>query len=73
MDYNSMSKAELETTLKRLQSNFEDLDETINFNFNYSSAHIGGGQVRKDEELLIKLREEIAEVIELLTKADSGK
>jgi hypothetical protein len=59
MDYNLMSKAELETIVKRLKDNFEDLEETINFNFNYSSAHIGGNQVRKDEERLIKLKGEI--------------
>jgi hypothetical protein len=62
MDYNSMSKAELETILKRLQNNLEDLEETINFNFTYSSAHIGGNQVRKDEESLQKVKEEIVRV-----------
>jgi hypothetical protein len=61
-----MSKAELEVALKRLQSNFDDLEETINFNFTYSSAHIGGNQVRKDEESLQKLKEEIVRVKQIL-------
>jgi uncharacterized protein YktB (UPF0637 family) len=67
MDYNSMSKAELEAMLKRLQNNLEDLEETINFNFTYSSAHIGGNQVRKDEESLRKLKEEIERVKKILS------
>jgi hypothetical protein len=67
-DYNSMSKAELESVLKRLKSNLEDLEETIRFNFAYSSAHISGGQVRKDEESLRKLEEEVGIVEELLSK-----
>jgi len=66
MDYNSMSKIELETMLKRLQNNLEDLEETINFNFTYSAAHIGGSQVRKDEERLRKLKEEIERIKEIL-------
>jgi hypothetical protein len=70
MDYNSMSRAELESALKRLQSNFDDLEETINFNLAYSSSHIGGEQVRKDEELLRELKEEILRVKELLAKTD---
>jgi hypothetical protein len=72
MDYNSMSRAELESALKRLQSNFDDLEETINFNFAYSSAHIGGEQVRRDEELLRVLKEELIKVRELLAKTDSN-
>jgi hypothetical protein len=68
MDYNSMSKDELESALKRMQSNLEDLEETIKFNFAYSAAHIGGKQVRKDEEILRELKEEIARVKEILLK-----
>lgn len=71
MDYNSMSKAELELTLKRLKSNYEDLEETINFNFAYSAAHIDGGQVRRDEESLRELKEEIVKVKAFLSKTDS--
>jgi cob(I)alamin adenosyltransferase len=66
MDYNSMSKIELEAMLKRLQNNLEDLEETINFNFTYSAAHIGSSQVRKDEEILKKLKEEIERIKEIL-------
>lgn len=62
-----MKKTELETMLKRLQNDFEDLEETINFNFTYSSAHIGSNQVRKDEERLRKLKEEIEKVKEILS------
>jgi hypothetical protein len=72
MDYNSMSRSELEAALKRLQSNFDDLGETINFNFAYSSSHIGGEQVRRDEELLRELKEEILKVKELLAETDSN-
>jgi hypothetical protein len=71
MDYSSLSKTELDLILKRLQSSFEDLEETINFNFAHSAAHIGGGQVRKDEESLIKLKEEICKVKKYLSKTDS--
>lgn len=71
MDYNSMSKADLELTLKRLQNNLEDLEETINFNFANSSVHIGGGQVRRDEESLRELEEEICRVKGYLSKMES--
>ena len=66
-----MSKADLELTLKRLQNNLEDLEETINFNLANSSSHIGGRQVRKDEESLRELEEEICRVKGNLSKAES--
>jgi uncharacterized protein YktB (UPF0637 family) len=67
MDYNSMSKDELESALKRLQDNLEDLEETITFNFSHTSDHIGGKQVRKDEESLRKLKEEVEKIREILS------
>ena len=62
MDYNSMSTAELEATLKKLKNTFEDLEETITFNLSYSGVHIGGRQVRKDEECLNELKSEICRI-----------
>lgn len=57
-----MTKAELELNLKQLQCRFEDLEETITFNFANSSSHIGGGQVRKDMACLEELKSEISRV-----------
>jgi hypothetical protein len=54
--------------VKRLKDNFEDLEETVRFNFTYSSAHIGGEQVKKDEESLRRLKEEISIIEQLLSK-----
>jgi tetrahydromethanopterin S-methyltransferase subunit G len=68
MNYDSMSKDELESTLKRLKSNLEDLEETITFNFSHTSDHIGGKQVRKDEGILRELKEEIEKVKKILSK-----
>ncbi len=53
-------KTEIRETLNRLRAELEDLEETIAFNFMNTSAHIGGGQVRKDEEALKALREKIS-------------
>jgi hypothetical protein len=61
-----MTREELASTLRCLQSDLEDLEETISFNLTYSSAHIGGGQVRKDEESLKEIRDKIAHVRQLL-------
>ncbi len=68
MDCNSVDAAALKTLLARLQTEFEDLEETINFNFIYTSAHIGGREVRKDEERLGQLKENIAMIKEVLSK-----
>jgi uncharacterized small protein (DUF1192 family) len=64
-DYNSMSRAEIETRLASLKDNLEDLEETLSFNFHYSSSHISGSQILKDKESLKEIREEIA-VLEAL-------
>jgi hypothetical protein len=66
-----MTREELASTLRCLQSALEDLEETISFNLTYSSAHIGGGQVRKDEESLKEIRDKIAYVRQLLEGAEA--
>jgi hypothetical protein len=68
MDYKSVDTAELETLLARLQTKLEDVEETINFNLTHTSAHIGGREVRKDEESLGQLKEDIAIIKEVLSK-----
>ena len=66
MDYISVDTAELETMLARLKTELEDLEEAINFNFTFTSAHIGGREVRKDEEILRLLKEKILRIKEVL-------
>jgi hypothetical protein len=67
-DYGSMSKAELGSALNNLRDSLADLEETVQFNLTYSSAHISGKQVSKDEESLSLLREEIARVEQLIAE-----
>jgi len=67
-DYGLMSKAELVSVLKDLRESLADLEETVQFNLTYSSAHISGKQVSKDEESLRLLREEIACVEQLISE-----
>ncbi len=67
MDYNSADTTELETMLARLQHDLEDVEETIDFHFTYTSAHIGGHEVRKDQERLEQLKEHIANIKEVLS------
>jgi predicted metal-binding protein len=71
VDYSSMTREELEASLRSLQGDLEDLEETMSFNFTYSSAHIGGGQVKKDEECLEETRDRIAAVRALLEGAET--
>ena len=68
MDCNSVDTAALKTMLACLQTELEDLEETINFNFTYTSAHVGGREVRTDEERLGQLKEKIAMIKEVLSK-----
>jgi len=70
VDFNSMSRAELEKHLKSLKDDLEDLEDALHFNFNYTSNHISGRQVLKDKESLKEMREEIAVIEALLIKAD---
>jgi hypothetical protein len=67
-DYSSMSKADLQLALKNLRENLVDLEETVQFNLTYSAAHISGQQVRKDEESLRLLKEEIDRVERLMSE-----
>lgn len=69
MDYDGMSRPDLESALKHLQSTYEDLEEAIRFNFFHSAAHISGSQVRKDEASLREIHEKIAKVKETLSRA----
>jgi hypothetical protein len=55
-----MTKSELEKKLKGLRDELEDLEDAIAFNLMNTSAHIPGGHVRKDEELLEELKKKIA-------------
>jgi hypothetical protein len=64
-DYTVMSKYELLIELKRLRDNLKDLEETMNFHYTFSSAHISGEQAKKDEQTLDVLKQEIA-TIELI-------
>jgi hypothetical protein len=70
LDYKDMRREELEAQMERMQRDLEDLEETIGFNLINTSAHISGGQVRKDEACLTALREQIAVIRQLL---DSSK
>lgn len=67
-DYGLMPKAELELELKRLRDNLEDFEETMQFNFTYSSAHISSQQVRKDEDNLSELKKDISAIEKLLSQ-----
>jgi hypothetical protein len=55
-----MTKSELEKKLKSLKDELEDLEDAIAFNLMNTAAHIPGGHVRKDEELLEELKGKIA-------------
>ncbi|MBE0426877.1 MAG: hypothetical protein IBX72_09555 [Nitrospirae bacterium] len=67
-DYSLISKAELKLELKRLRVNLHDLEETMQFNSTYSSAHISGEQVKKYEESLTVLKNEIAAIEQILSQ-----
>ena len=66
MDYNLMPRTELESLLDHLQRGLEDMEETIAFDYTFTSAHIGGHRVKEDEERLAKLKDEISRVQQLL-------
>lgn len=68
MKHNTMSRYELSRRLKRLKSDYEDLQETISFHFNYTSAHISSKKVKKDEELLEDIKQEICSIEALLSE-----
>ena len=72
MDYSAMSRTELESHLTRLKSNFEDLEETIAFNFSNTTSHIGGSQVRKDIDMLNEMKQEIRSIESMLSGMDNN-
>lgn len=65
-DYAAMDKAALEAAIMRLKADFEDLKETMEFNFTHTSAHINAGQAASDEETLRELKEEFDMVQKML-------
>ena len=65
-------KPELEQKLKSLKDELEDLEDAIAFNLMNTSAHIPGGHVRKDEELLEELKGKIAEIEKTLNKSNGN-
>ncbi len=72
MDHQEMSRTELESALKRLRFQVEDLEEMIGFDYTFTSAHIGGSQVRKDENKLTELKEQISLIERLLSGTDDA-
>ncbi len=66
-DYNSMSKVELEDELKRLQDDFEDLEETFQFHLKNTYDHISSVTVAKGEEELERLKLEIDKIKKILS------
>ena len=66
-DYSSMSKVELETELRRLQDDLEDMEETFQFHMRNTSDHISGRVVAKGEKELEKLGIEINKIKKLLS------
>ncbi|MHB8173856.1 MAG: hypothetical protein ACYDFU_05290 [Nitrospirota bacterium] len=69
----TIDRAELEKELKRLRDEFEDLENTIAFNLINTSAHIPGGHVRKDEELLEELKGKIADIEKALNESNVNR
>jgi peptidoglycan hydrolase CwlO-like protein len=67
-----MTKSELEKERKRLKDELEDLEDAIAFNLMNTSAHIPGGHVRQDEELLEELKGKIAEIEKTLNKSNGN-
>lgn len=68
--YHLFGKVELESAIVRLRDELKDLEETINYNFSNTCAHIMSGEVLQDEEILEGLRAEVREVELLLVHAE---
>lgn len=64
-----MSRDDLEAALERLRRNLEDLEETVQFNLLFSSAHIGSKEAKRDRESIEELKEEVRRIEALLTRA----
>ena len=69
-DYTSLDRPALEAELKKLKGELEDLEDAIAFNLMNTSAHIPGKHVRRDEELLRGLKEDIATIEKMLDGKD---
>lgn len=70
-DYSLLARPELESTLHRLKEKLEDVEETTNFHFTHSAAHISGGEALRDEEALAELKSEISEVEKLISQVEA--
>jgi hypothetical protein len=66
-DYHAMSKIELEDELRRLQNDFEDMEETFQFHMRNTSDHISSRVVDKGEKELERLKLEIDKIKKLLS------
>ena len=66
------SRDEIETEILRLQDELDDLEEALHFEYTYTTAHIGGRQVRRDEENLTRLRSKIADLQALLSRMEGS-
>lgn len=55
-------REEVEAEILRLEGDLQDLEEAIQFEYTFTSAHIGGRQVKRDEEDLTRLRLRIAQL-----------
>ncbi|MEJ2697102.1 MAG: hypothetical protein P8013_10690 [Candidatus Sulfobium sp.] len=67
-DYETLTRSELESEIRRLKSDLEDLEETVAFHFANTSAHIPGSSVARAEEEREALKAQIAEVERLLSE-----
>jgi len=67
MNCDSMSGLELGAALDNLKRDLEDIEEMVSYDYMFTSAHIGGHQVKKDAEKIGMLREKVAHVQELLS------
>ncbi len=65
-DYTAMSREELESELKRLKDEFEDMEATFEFNLMNTSAHLRTGIIEEHEQEIKELKDEIAKVEQLL-------
>jgi len=70
-DHSSLNRLELESKLTRLKEELEDMEETTSFYFANSAAHINGGEVMRDEEVLTALKSDIAEIEGFLRSSEA--
>ncbi|MBN2654984.1 MAG: hypothetical protein JXR79_07755 [Nitrospirae bacterium] len=68
MKYDPINREDLQKRLRMLMSDYEDLKETMSFHFNYTSAHISSKKVKKDEECLQSLQDEIRKIEDMLSE-----